>query len=208
MASCGHSRQCELQPGSGLDLERSRELVQGAAALEAALGHPRQDGPEQVQFREQAVGVDDARVQVAGIQHGHPRSREPAAVPRAGVADVVTRAEYTPRAATGDFEYRARSLVVDWRRVAPAARDARSPRPGSRTNMDKNARVRECLMRAGLPRLPPGDADDLGAYGLDSLLSVLTVIELQKEFGVSIPASAVNAASFDSIDDLAALVPD
>jgi acyl carrier protein len=74
--------------------------------------------------------------------------------------------------------------------------------------MDKSARVRECLRRAGLSRLPPGDADDLGAYGLDSLLSVLTVIELQKEFGITIPASAVMDASFDSIDHLVTLIPD
>jgi acyl carrier protein len=74
--------------------------------------------------------------------------------------------------------------------------------------MEKSARVRECLRRAGLSRLPAGDTDDLGVYGLDSLLSVLTVIELRKEFGTPIPASAVTAASFDSISHLAALVPD
>lgn len=74
--------------------------------------------------------------------------------------------------------------------------------------MDKNARVRTCVRRAGLSRLPPGDADDLGAYGLDSLLSVLIVIELQKEFGTTIPANAVADASFDTINHLATLIPD
>ena len=74
--------------------------------------------------------------------------------------------------------------------------------------MDKSARIRDCLRRAGVSRVPPADEDDLGAYGLDSLLSVLTVIELQKEFGIKIPVSAVTAASFDSIDRLAALIPD
>lgn len=74
--------------------------------------------------------------------------------------------------------------------------------------MDKSARVRACLRRAGVSRLPPGDADDLGAYGLDSLLSVLTVIELQKEFGVTIPASAVTDKAFDSINHVASLIPD
>ena len=74
--------------------------------------------------------------------------------------------------------------------------------------MDKNARIRECLRRAGMVRLPQGDADDLAACGMDSLLSVLTVIELQKEFATRIPANAVKAASFESINHLAALVPD
>lgn len=63
------------------------------------------------------------------------------------------------------------------------------------------------MSRAGLQRLPPGDADDLGPYGFDSLLAVLTIIELQKEFGVTVPARAVSAASFDTIEHLAALVP-
>jgi len=74
--------------------------------------------------------------------------------------------------------------------------------------MDKNARIRACVRRAGLRELPPGDADDLGPYGLDSLLAVLTVIEIQKEFATVVPASAVRDASFDTIDHLAALVPD
>jgi acyl carrier protein len=74
--------------------------------------------------------------------------------------------------------------------------------------MDKTARVRECLKRAGLARLPPGDADDLRAWGVDSLLAVLAVIELQKEFGVRIPANTVTESSFDNIERLAALVPD
>lgn len=74
--------------------------------------------------------------------------------------------------------------------------------------MDKNARVRACVRRAGLPQLPPGDAEDLGPYGFDSLLAVLTVIELQKEFGIDVPASSVRAVSFDTIEHLAGLVPD
>ncbi len=73
--------------------------------------------------------------------------------------------------------------------------------------MDKHARVRACLRRAGLARLPPDDSTDLGAYGLDSLLVVLTVIELQKEFQTQIPANAVTAASFASVNHLAALIP-
>jgi acyl carrier protein len=74
--------------------------------------------------------------------------------------------------------------------------------------MDKSARIRACLTRAGLSRLPPGDAGDLAAYGLDSLLSVLTVIEIQKEFGIAIPANVVTDASFDSVNHLATLIPD
>lgn len=74
--------------------------------------------------------------------------------------------------------------------------------------MNKVARVRECLKRAGLVSPPLHDTDDLRACGLDSLLCVLTLIELQREFGVRIPASTVTDSSFDSIDRVAALVPD
>jgi acyl carrier protein len=74
--------------------------------------------------------------------------------------------------------------------------------------MDKSARVKECLRRAGLERLPAEDTDDLRACGLDSLLSVLTLVELQREFGIRIPASAVTDTSFASVDHLAALIPD
>jgi acyl carrier protein len=73
--------------------------------------------------------------------------------------------------------------------------------------MEKSARVRECLRRAGLPRLPSRDTDDLAACGLDSLMSVLAVIELQKEFGITIPARSVTGTSFESVERLAALVP-
>jgi acyl carrier protein len=74
--------------------------------------------------------------------------------------------------------------------------------------MDKKARVRECLRRAGLARLPQGDGDDLVTCGMDSLLAVLTVIELEREFAARIPANSVRAASFESVNHLAALVPD
>jgi acyl carrier protein len=74
--------------------------------------------------------------------------------------------------------------------------------------MDKLARVRECVKRAGLARLPPGNADDLRAWGLDSLLCVLTLLEIQKDFGVRIPANTVTESSFDSIEQLAGLIPD
>jgi acyl carrier protein len=96
-----------------------------------------------------------------------------------------------PRSVRAEYTLPPR-LVVDWRRIA----------------MDKTARVRECVRRAGLERLPSGNADDLRACGLDSLLSVLTVIELQKEFGIRIPANAVTDSSFACIDNLATLVPD
>jgi D-alanine--poly(phosphoribitol) ligase subunit 2 len=76
------------------------------------------------------------------------------------------------------------------------------------TVTNKSERVRTCLQRAGLPRLPPGDDDDLGACGLDSLLCVMAVVELQKEFEILIPASAITNRSFDSVRELSALIPD
>ena len=75
------------------------------------------------------------------------------------------------------------------------------------SGMDEHARVRACLLRAGLQRLPPGDSDDLGPFGLDSLVAVLTVIELEKEFGVTIPSRALTPHVFDNVSQLATLIP-
>jgi acyl carrier protein len=119
-------------------------------------------------------------------------------IARRRVERAELRAEYTP----------APPLVVDWRRIPPAQAASRPPVTGAHASMNKNARIRDCLTRAGLERLPPGDADDLHACGLDSLLSVLTIIELQKEFETRIQADRVTESSFDSVDNLATLVPD
>jgi hypothetical protein len=73
---------------------------------------------------------------------------------------------------------------------------------------DKIPRIRQCLKRAGLARVPPGDGECLAIYGLDSLLSVLAVIEMQKEFGITISADAITIDSFDSVLALSKLVPD
>jgi acyl carrier protein len=73
---------------------------------------------------------------------------------------------------------------------------------------DTHARVRACLLRAGLAHLPPEDSSDLGAYGLDSLVSVLVVIELEKEFGVTIPSRALTREAFHSVAQLACLIPE
>lgn len=95
--------------------------------------------------------------------------------------------------------------MVDWRRVAhPPAGVA--PQRGRR--MDKSARIRACLERAGLPRVPPDDTSDLARCGLDSLLAVLTIVELQKEFRVTVPAREVTPATFETIESLSSLIPD
>jgi D-alanine--poly(phosphoribitol) ligase subunit 2 len=74
--------------------------------------------------------------------------------------------------------------------------------------MNKSARIRACLERAGLPRLPPDDASDLASCGLDSLLAVLTILELQKEFRVTIPAREATPAAFETIESLSFLIQD
>ena len=69
-------------------------------------------------------------------------------------------------------------------------------------------RVRSCLIRAGLAHAPAGEWEELAAYGLDSLLAVLTVIELQKEFGIIISSRAVQPDSFRNLKRLSDLVPE
>jgi acyl carrier protein len=74
--------------------------------------------------------------------------------------------------------------------------------------MSKIDRVKQCLVRAGVTRLPPDAGESLTAYGLDSLVSVLIVIELQKEFGIAIPSRLIGPETFGSVKTLAGLVPD
>jgi len=73
---------------------------------------------------------------------------------------------------------------------------------------DKIRRVRQCLKRAGLFRIPTGAEESLAIYGLDSLLAVMTVIEMQKEFRMTILAEDIKPDSFNSILTLSKLIPD
>jgi hypothetical protein len=77
-----------------------------------------------------------------------------------------------------------------------------------RSMTGKTARIRQCLKRAGLVRMPPGDGEGLAIYGFDSLLSVLAIIEMQEEFGITISAEAIKTDSFNSISMLSKLIPD
>jgi acyl carrier protein len=69
-------------------------------------------------------------------------------------------------------------------------------------------RIRECLIRAGLPHVPAGEQEELAAYGFDSLLAVLAVIELQKEFGIVIPSQTIGPGSFRTLRALSRLLPE
>ena len=74
--------------------------------------------------------------------------------------------------------------------------------------MEKTERVRECLRRAGLFLIPAGDEEALAPYGFDSLLSVMTVIEMQKEFRITISTESIRPDSFTSVKNLSHLIPD
>jgi hypothetical protein len=73
---------------------------------------------------------------------------------------------------------------------------------------EKTARIGQCLKRAGMVRIPASDGECLATYGLDSLLSVMAVIEMQKEFEITISAEAIKADSFSSILALSKIIPD
>jgi acyl carrier protein len=81
-----------------------------------------------------------------------------------------------------------------------------SPEPFS--NRDAVDRIRECLLRAGLARVPAGEEEDLAGYGLDSLISVLMIIEMQKEFGIVISTGRIRPGSFQNMRSLLALLPE
>lgn len=77
-----------------------------------------------------------------------------------------------------------------------------------RSMTGKTARIRQCLKLAGLVRMPPDDSEGLAKYGFDSLLSILAIIEMQKEFRITISAEAIKTDSFSSISTLSMLIPD
>jgi acyl carrier protein len=64
-------------------------------------------------------------------------------------------------------------------------------------------RMGRALRAAGLPEVPENVHEDLSLHGMDSLLMVLSVAELEKEFGIRIPAHAFSEESFQTLEALA-----
>ena len=68
------------------------------------------------------------------------------------------------------------------------------------------SRIREAIKRAGLPELPDEPRALLSDYGFDSLMTVLTVSQLEREFQVKIPASTIEDQSFESLASIQAFL--
>jgi acyl carrier protein len=68
------------------------------------------------------------------------------------------------------------------------------------------ARVQAALTQAGLDQFALTADADLRLYGMDSLMMVLTVSELERAFNISITPAAFAESHFHSIGSIAALV--
>lgn len=66
--------------------------------------------------------------------------------------------------------------------------------------------VHAALKLAGLDQLPPEADADLRLYGMDSLMMVLTVIELEAMFGIRITPATFAESHFHSIGSIAEFV--
>lgn len=63
-------------------------------------------------------------------------------------------------------------------------------------------RIKNCLKMAGLNEIPQDDGANLALYGFDSLLTVLTVAQLEKEFDIKIESETFDQAHFTSVKSL------
>ncbi len=67
-------------------------------------------------------------------------------------------------------------------------------------------RVQAALRHAGLDQLPPAAGADLRLYGMDSLMMVLTVSELESAFNIRITPAVFAESHFHSIASITAFV--
>ena len=63
-------------------------------------------------------------------------------------------------------------------------------------------RIREAIKRAGLEELPDDISARLEDAGFDSLMVVLTVSQLEKEFKIKIPAASIGDTTFESLSSI------
>lgn len=57
----------------------------------------------------------------------------------------------------------------------------------------------ESLVAAGIPIRPESDSTSLAQCGLDSLILVLTVSELERRMGIKIPARLITEEIFQTV---------
>ena len=67
-------------------------------------------------------------------------------------------------------------------------------------------RIRSALAQAGLAEVPADIHASLADYGMDSLIMVLSVAELERAFSVTIAAGDFSEAAFESLAAVQALL--
>ncbi|NMO13920.1 acyl carrier protein [Pyxidicoccus fallax] len=69
--------------------------------------------------------------------------------------------------------------------------------------MELVERIGKALRAAGMEDLPTGTSESLSAYGMDSLMMVLSVAALEKEFSIRISGRDFSEAAFQNLASLA-----
>ena len=69
--------------------------------------------------------------------------------------------------------------------------------------MDLVERIAGALRAAGMEEVPASTSEALEPYGMDSLMMVLSVAALEKEFSLRISGRDFSEAAFTSLDSLA-----
>lgn len=69
--------------------------------------------------------------------------------------------------------------------------------------MELVERIGKALRAAGMEDVPAGLSEPLSAYGMDSLMMVLSVAALEKEFSLRISGRDFSEAAFSTLDSLA-----
>jgi acyl carrier protein len=67
-------------------------------------------------------------------------------------------------------------------------------------------RIGRALRAAGLPEVPEDVHEELSLHGMDSLMMVLSVAALEKEFALLIPAHAFSEEAFKTLESLEAFM--
>lgn len=69
--------------------------------------------------------------------------------------------------------------------------------------MELVERIGKALRAAGMEEVPTSTSEPLSAYGMDSLMMVLSVAALEKEFSIRISGRDFSEAAFKSLASLA-----
>ena len=67
-------------------------------------------------------------------------------------------------------------------------------------------RIRQCLQNAGLVSLPESLEDDLIAYGMDSLIKAMSIIEIEREFKIRLKMEEFDANSLQNLNNFCQLI--